>query len=352
MLREFRPDVVHVKMFLNQLSPLILPLLAPHPSLLHVVNYNLICPINTKTLPDGAQCRHRPGAVCHAMGCMSWAGVLRAEIQRRSTDLGVFDRIVANSRWVAERLRAEGVRVDGWIHNGVPERPRRPPLGELPVVGFAGRLVKKKGVDVLLEAWKTVAASPAGGAVDHRRRRSRASGARARWPATSASLDRSIFAGHLDAAALERALAPAWVQAVPSVWGEPFGLVAAEAMMRGTAVVATGGSGLAEQVVDGVTGHLVAAGDAPALARALERVLLDRGLAESMGRAGCEKALLELSEDRCIERVLGLYQEMLAALGGGDALSAAAAANRVAAAPAPCATRCGRRDPRAATTTA
>ena len=82
--------------------------------------------------------------------------------------------------------------------------------------------------------------------------------------------------------------------------------------MRGTAVVATDRSGLAEQVIDGVTGHLVAAGDASALARALERILLDRGLAESMGQAGCEKALLELSEDRCIERVLELYHELVA----------------------------------------
>ena len=35
LLRDFRPDVVHLKMFLNQLSPLILPLLASVPSLLH-----------------------------------------------------------------------------------------------------------------------------------------------------------------------------------------------------------------------------------------------------------------------------------------------------------------------------
>jgi len=39
VLAEFRPDVVHVKMFLTQLSPLILPLLRDVPTLHHVVWY-------------------------------------------------------------------------------------------------------------------------------------------------------------------------------------------------------------------------------------------------------------------------------------------------------------------------
>jgi glycosyltransferase involved in cell wall biosynthesis len=178
-------------------------------------------------------------------------------------------------------------------------------------VGFAGRLLKKKGVDVLLEAWATLAVRfPASRLIVAGDGPERPALERlARDLGVARSVD---FTGHLDSAALERVLAPAWIQAVPSVWEEPFGLVAAEAMMRGTAVVATSGSGLEEQVIDGVTGHLVAAGDVPALARALERILLDRGLAESMGRAGREKALLELSEDRYIDRLLGLYQELIA----------------------------------------
>ena len=310
VLHDFRPDIVHVKMFMNQLSPLILPLLAPFPSLLHVINYNLICPLNTKTLPDGSPCRERAGRVCHATGCLPWLGVLRAEVQRRATDLAVFDRIVANSRSVAERLRGEGVRVDDWIHNGVATRPQRPPLDERPLVGFAGRLVRKKGVDVLLRAFA---------ATTHRVEEARLVIAgdgpeRAALEAMAKDLDieRSVtFTGHLDAGELERVLAPVWVQAVPSIWEEPFGLVAAEAMMRGTAVVATAGAGLGEQVVEDDTGHLVPAGDVRALASALESVLLDRERAERMGRAGREKALREFSEERHVERVLEIYDEML-----------------------------------------
>jgi glycosyltransferase involved in cell wall biosynthesis len=309
VLRSFRPEVVHVKMFLTQLSPLILPLLRPFPSLLHVINYNLICPLNTKTLPSGAPCRERAGAVCQRSGCMPWLGVARAGLQRRLTDLSVFDRIVANSRWVAERLRAEGVPVGGWVWNGVPTRPQRPALGERPVVGFAGRLVSKKGVDVLLRAMAELRrALPAArlllaGDGPERPRLE----ALARALGIGGAVD---FLGHLDHAALEGALAPAWVQAVPSRWEEPFGLVAAEAMMRGTAVVASRGGGLAEQVVDGETGVLVPAGDALALARALHSTLVDRELAERLGAAGRRRALAELSEERYVERFLAIYEEL------------------------------------------
>src|SRR5262245_49732503 len=56
VLSSYRPDVVHVRMFLTQLSPLILPLLRQVPSVLQVVNYQTICPVNSKLLPNGLAC--------------------------------------------------------------------------------------------------------------------------------------------------------------------------------------------------------------------------------------------------------------------------------------------------------
>jgi Glycosyltransferase Family 4 len=70
VLAGFRPDVVHVQMFLTQLSPLILPLLRSVPSLYHVVWYRPICPLGTKLLPDRSSCYSPPGAVCYRTGCL------------------------------------------------------------------------------------------------------------------------------------------------------------------------------------------------------------------------------------------------------------------------------------------
>jgi glycosyltransferase involved in cell wall biosynthesis len=72
---------------------------------------------------------------------------------------------------------------------------------------------------------------------------------------------------------------------VPSIWAEPFGIVALEAMAAGRPVIASRIGGLADLVADGETGFLVPHGDVPALQGAMARLLSDAGLVERMGRA-------------------------------------------------------------------
>jgi glycosyltransferase involved in cell wall biosynthesis len=311
MVRDFMPDVVHVRMFLTQLSPLILPLLRGLPSLLHVVNYDLICPLNTKTLPDGASCSARAGIACYRAGCVPALGAVRAVVQTRLTRrwLDVFGLIVANSEATRRRLRAEGIDVAEAIWNGVPLQPARPPLSDPPTIAFAGRLWPKKGADVLLQAMANVVREEPSArlvlAGDGPERRMLEDTARRLRLGSAVT-----FLGHRPRDELETLLARAWVQAVPSRWEEPFGLVVAEAMMRGTAVVATDSGGPRELVREGSTGFRVPPGDAVALGRALLRVLRDRDLAERLGAEGRAVALTELTEDRAVDRFVALYERL------------------------------------------
>jgi glycosyltransferase involved in cell wall biosynthesis len=312
MLREYRPDVVHVRMFMTQLSPLILPLLRQVPSLLHVVNYDLICPLNTKLLPSGSACHQRAGMACYRNRCLPPLGMARAMSQRLMWRWwsDVFDLIVTNSHWVRRRLAMEGIVADETVWNGVPVLPRRPPLNTPPTVGFAGRLVPKKGVDVLLRAMAQVIAT-----LPEARLLLAGDGPeRPELEHLIAALGLQPYVsllGHRPRQELETLLAGTWVQVVPSLWEEPFGLVTAEAMMRGTAVVASRSGGLTELVRDGETGFSVPAGDPDALAGALRRILYNRELAERMGKAGRARATAEFSEDRVVERFLELYEQIL-----------------------------------------
>ena len=92
---------------------------------------------------------------------------------------------------------------------------------------------------------------------------------------------------------------------VPSVWPEPFGLVAAEAMAAGKPVVASAVGGLAELVQDGITGIHVPPGDVTALRHALERIVADAPLRARLGAAGRERAQAYSSDV-----VVGLWEQV------------------------------------------
>jgi glycosyltransferase involved in cell wall biosynthesis len=79
------------------------------------------------------------------------------------------------------------------------------------------------------------------------------------------------------------------VLVVPSLWEEPFGLVAVEGMARSLPVVVTRSGGLAETVQDGETGYIVEK-DPAALRRALEALVTDGGMRRRMGQAGRARA--------------------------------------------------------------
>ena len=77
----------------------------------------------------------------------------------------------------------------------------------------------------------------------------------------------------------------ACVAVVPSVWNEPMGRVAVEAMLAGRAVVASDVGGLREIITHGVTGLTVPPGDPGALAVALDGLLDDPERRRRLGEA-------------------------------------------------------------------
>ncbi|NOT07455.1 MAG: glycosyltransferase family 4 protein [Gemmatimonadales bacterium] len=307
-LRTFRPDLVQAQMFLWQLSPAILPVLRGVPSVYYAMTHKSICPSGLKWLPDGSLCQVRAGAVCLQNRCVTPLGFPALMLQRARwrKHRSAFRAIVTVSADLRARLEADDNVVREVIWPGTLITPARPPLADPPTAAFVGRLTSEKGVDVLFRAFALV--------------RQRLPAARLEILGTGpaeAALGRLCgeldlgdavsMRGHVATADLDSALASAWVLAVPSVWPEPFGLVATEAMMRGTAVVASRLGGLAESVVDQVTGLHVPAGDHRALGEALLRVLADRESAERLGAAGRVRAMAHFSVDGMIDRFEALY---------------------------------------------
>ncbi|HEY1117068.1 MAG TPA: glycosyltransferase, partial [Acidimicrobiales bacterium] len=144
------------------------------------------------------------------------------------------------------------------LADGLHHDPASPP-SDGPVLAV-GRLVPEKGFDVLIRAAAKAAV------------RVVIVGDGGQEPALRALADELgadvTFAGPVAPDELAPHYRAARLVAVPS-HREGFGLVAAEALASGRAVVASSVGGLAQVVADGVTGHLVPAGDVAALADAL-----------------------------------------------------------------------------------
>ncbi len=80
------------------------------------------------------------------------------------------------------------------------------------------------------------------------------------------------------------------VLVIPSVWNEPFGRTAIEAMALGIPVVAYGVGGLPEIIRDGVTGRLIPARDVDGLTETCLELAHHRARILSMGRRGRDTA--------------------------------------------------------------
>jgi glycosyltransferase involved in cell wall biosynthesis len=93
-------------------------------------------------------------------------------------------------------------------------------------------------------------------------------------------------AGWRDHDALMGLYEEAGIVVVPSIWQEPFGLAAVEAMAAGRPVVASRSGGLLDIVRDGETGLLCTPGDAGELTGCLAMLLDDPALRARMGAEG------------------------------------------------------------------
>jgi glycosyltransferase involved in cell wall biosynthesis len=220
---------------------------------------------------------------------------------------------IAISRGLARYLEeVEGFDGESFeiVHYGIePNGVPRPFSVDEPRLLCVGRLIPIKGHIVLLRALAEARRQVPGLRLDIAGRGPLEPALRAL--AKELELEDAVrFLGHVSP--IQRAIEAAAVVVVPSL-GEGFGMVALEAMERARPVIAAEIGGLGELVEDGVTGLLVAPGDADALTAAIVRLVGDLAAAAAMGEAGRRRALDHFLQARCTDRTELLYEAQLGA---------------------------------------
>jgi glycosyltransferase involved in cell wall biosynthesis len=251
---------------------------------------------------------HGPGCVPLLLGCAhsrnpSALPARYAHATRGLRALLSADLAVSYSSAVDRHLATNGVsrRMIVPYFPTFPARAAHAPDPGRRVV-FAGRVVPAKGVAVLIRAARRVQGEFVicgdGRQLPALRRLARRAGV----------AERVRFTGWLSPERLADELAGASVVALPSVWPEPFGLVGIEAHAAGRPVVASDTGGVGDWLEHGVSGLMVAPGNARALAGALVELLADPGRQATMGSAGKSSVAARYSAQRHLSTLLDGYR--------------------------------------------
>lgn len=219
--------------------------------------------------------------------------------------------IVLSSSWqswvrsVAPKARAHV------IPNPAPAvKPMREKLADVdPMLLFLGAIIEKKGVFDLLQAMAALRE-------DYPRLRlvlagTGAAQARVKERARALGISEQVeLPGWADAPARDVLLAEADVFVLPSYYeGLPMSML--EAMAAGLPVIVGDVGGIPEVIEHGVDGLLVAPGAVPALVRAIDKLLANPALRYSMGRAAQRKVESCYTFERVMERIDGMYREIM-----------------------------------------
>ena len=225
------------------------------------------------------------------------------------------DGVVAISQTIVELLVDAGVerRKIRLIHSGIdPSRFAAALLpqdfhNEVVTLGCLAVLEERKGIEFLL----------------HAAARLQSQGARLNWLIGGDGSQRGALESKTRALGLddrvkflgfvakpEDFLARIDIFVMPSLF-EGLGVAALEAMAAGKPVVATRVGGLAESVLDGQTGILVAPRDGSAIADAVARLVGDPPMAQRMGLQGRQRALEHFTLTQMAAQNEAYYYELL-----------------------------------------
>lgn len=231
-------------------------------------------------------------------------------------NLALFEHIIPVSDAVMKVLKASGVPPHRMTvaKAGVPileaARSReevRKSLGlqdEEFAVGCFGRLVKEKGVEVLIDA-----ASLVHGVKFHIFGDGPERSALQRRITEKHAGDRVTLHGSVESVVdLMNAVDAV---AIPSVWAEAFPYAALESMSLGVPVLASKIGGLPELVRDGVDGLLSPPRDVEALVTNIMILRANRSLTQGLGETGKEIHRSRYTVEKMGERVLNVYKHEL-----------------------------------------
>jgi glycosyltransferase involved in cell wall biosynthesis len=315
LIREFRPDVMHV-FALNvhlSLSPLDAAAQAGIPIVATFNDYKHICP-NYKLFADGEICfackgrKFRNAALkrcCKGSLALSAASMLEAQVHAAMGLYEEIDHFTFSSEFMARTTQ------EFWPERQLSWSKLRNPFdsakyaaseGFEPFALYFGRLIEEKGVDRVLDAASSVDGFPikiVGNGPDEARLRDRAA---------REGLLNVEFLGPKWGPELDEVLSRAAFVIVPSLWHENFPYVINQSFAFGRPVVGSRRGGITELVEHGTRGLVFEPESPGELAAAIRQLARDPELIRAMGRNAKQWSDAHFNDETALAGLLHAYE--------------------------------------------
>lgn len=260
ILKKEKPDIVHINNFGGlSLSVFNVVKSLKIPSIFTAHCYSLICPRGSLLNSDGMICNNPPKL------CRLYIKIQKFFVNKK------IDLVTAPSQFVIDKLKASGVFED--------VKTMKVPLGielsdkkseknyEILDILYVGRLIKHKGVHILIKAFKELKQKNIklhilgkGPYADE-------------FKKLAGSDQRIIFYGFVPDEDLMKLYKKANITAVPSIWYDNSPMMIYESFVNGTPVIGSRIGGIPELVEDGYNGFLFEAGNMGELKIILENLI-------------------------------------------------------------------------------
>jgi len=282
-----------------------------------VHDHDLCCPRRHKYfMSNGRVCHHKLDWRCWLDGAFiardpsSWSGFAFVSIGRKLREMRRnyhLDALLVGSRFMRDELFQNGfpeekvrvlppvIRMENQTPSAVPDDPQ---------ILYVGQLIRGKGVDLLLQAFK-------GLTCDFRASIVGTGNAESKLKALCNELgldNRVDFLGWVRNEDLGHFYSKAKVVVVPSRWPEPFGMIGLEAMHHGRPVVAFDVGGIPDWLDHPETGILVPEQDVGAFGKALQKILGENRLAAKLGANGLRRVRDHYSFEGYLDRLEGCLE--------------------------------------------
>lgn len=320
VLRESRPDLVHVHNTFPLLSPAVLYACrdAAVPIVATIHNYKLVCASgdffrNGSVCHDCADGLPAPAVLhgCYRGSRVATAPVALAMSAHRRAWRSLVSAYIFISAAQRDLLTGLGLPPDRVFvrHNLIPRRSA-PAVAREPSVVYAGRLDETKGLRLLMAGWDCYRAEAGDTGL---RLVIAGAGPLGREVAAWASARPSVqVAGQLGSEQCAELISRARAVLLPSAWEETFGLVAIEAMALGVPPIASGHGSFPELITPEVDGVLFRPGDPAALARAIADAQTYPERFENYGEQARKTYEQRFDPRHSAERLLEIYRFAIA----------------------------------------